>query len=69
MEFPAMLYRRGSMFEWDGEMFDYLIVNDAEEVAEALDDGWCQGKPPADPLDHDGNGRKGGGRARKGDAA
>ena len=63
MQFPAMLYKPGSMFEWDGEMFDYVIVNDEEEAEIALSDGWSVGKP--DPLDHDGDGKKGGSRPRK----
>jgi len=63
MQFPAMLYKPGSMLEWDGEMFDYVIVNDEEEAEIALSDGWSVGKP--DPLDHDGDGKKGGSRPRK----
>ena len=64
MQFPAMLYKAyGSMLEWDGEMFDYVIVNDEEEAEIALADGWSVGKP--DPLDHDGDGKKGGSRPRK----
>ena len=60
MEFPAMLYKaNGSMLEWDGEMFDYLIVDDEEEAEIALEDGWSIGKP-ANPLDHDGDGKAGG---------
>ena len=31
MQFPAMLYKPGSMFEWDGEMFDYVIANDEDD--------------------------------------
>jgi len=64
MQFPAMLYKLGSMFEWDGEMFDYVIVNDEEEAEIAISDGWSVGKP-SDPLDHDGDGKKVGSRARK----
>lgn len=40
-----MAYKPGSMFEWDGEMFDYLIVNDEEEAEIALADGWVFHKP------------------------
>lgn len=43
--FPAMLFKPGSMFEWDGEMFDYLVVDDEEEAEIALADGWVVGKP------------------------
>lgn len=63
MEFPAMLYKRGSAFEWDGELFDYVIVNDAEEAEIAAADGWTVGKP-GDPLDLDGDGKPGGSKPR-----
>lgn len=59
LEFPAMLYKRGTALEWDGELFDYVVVNDAEEAEIALSDGWVPHKP-ADPLDHDGDGKAGG---------
>lgn len=65
MEFPATLYKRGNQFEWDGERFDALVVHDEEEAEIALADGWHNGKPPVDPLDHDADGKKGGARARK----
>lgn len=45
MEYPASLYKRGSTFLWDGEMFDYVIVHDAEELEIALADGWVPHKP------------------------
>jgi hypothetical protein len=45
MEYPAMLYKSGDMFEWDGERFDYVIVNDQEEADIALADGWVPHKP------------------------
>lgn len=67
LELPAMLYKRdGTMLEWEHKMFDTIIVTDEEEAEIALADGWL---PPAeashDPLDHDGNGRKGGARKAK----
>lgn len=62
-EFPAMLYKPGSTFLWDGEMFDYVIVADEEELAIAQADGWSLGKP--DPLDHDGDGKRGGSLPRR----
>lgn len=65
LEFPLMLYKPGTMLEWDGELFDYVIVNDQEEADVALADGWSVEKPKADPLDHDGDGKKGGSRPRK----
>lgn len=46
LEFPAMLYKAdGDMLEWDGEMFDHLVVEDAEELKAAKADGWSVGKP------------------------
>lgn len=50
LEYPAMLYKRGSAFEWDGEMFDCLIVEDADEAKAALADGWSVGKPEVKPA-------------------
>lgn len=47
-EFPAMVYKRGTELEWDGEKFDTLIVEDAEELEIAQADGWHIGKPPAE---------------------
>jgi len=40
-----MLYKPGTMFEWDFEWFDYVIVNDQDEADIALADGWTFGKP------------------------
>jgi hypothetical protein len=40
-----MLYKPGSMFEWDLEWFDYVIVTDQEEADIALADGWVPHKP------------------------
>lgn len=48
MEFPAMLYKTGTMFEWDGGLFDYVIVADADEAEIALADGWVPHKPAED---------------------
>lgn len=45
MEFPLMLYKPGTMFEWDGEWFDYVIVADQDEADIALADGWVPHKP------------------------
>ena len=59
-----MLYKPGTMLEWDGEFFDYVIVDDAEEAEIAVADGWSYEKPKADPLDHDGDGKKGGSRRK-----
>lgn len=40
-----MAYRPGTMFQWDGEMFDYLIVSDDDEAEIAQADGWVFHKP------------------------
>lgn len=45
LEFPALLYKPGTMFEWDGETFDYVVVNDEEEAEIASADGWVPHKP------------------------
>lgn len=44
-DYPLMLYRDGSMLEWDGETYDYLIVNDADEAKAAKADGYSVAKP------------------------
>ena len=44
-ELPAMLYKPGSTLEWDGEMFDYLVVSSEDDLKAALADGWSIGKP------------------------
>lgn len=48
-ELPAMAYKPGSMFQWDGEMFDYLVVTTHKEMDAALADGWSFSKPPREP--------------------
>lgn len=45
IEYPAMIYRPGDMFLWDGEHFDYLIVENDGELNAALGSGWSIGKP------------------------
>lgn len=42
-----MLYKFGTMFEWDREWFDYVIVADQDEADIALADGWSFTKPIA----------------------
>ena len=41
MEYPIMLYKAdGSMLEWDGAMWDYVICNDEDEYGEAVASGF-----------------------------
>lgn len=41
MEYPIMLYRAdGTMLEWDGAMWDYVICADADEAEIAALDGF-----------------------------
>ena len=47
VDYPAMLYKFGTMLEWDGERFDYVIVTDQEEADIAVADGWSFTKPVA----------------------
>jgi hypothetical protein len=65
-EFPKSLYRRGTGFEWCGVALDGITVADAGGEALARKDGWTDAADALrDPLDHDGDGRKGGSRKRK----
>lgn len=50
MEYPASLYRHGSQFLWDGDMFDALVVHSDKEAQDALGAGWAVGKPAHPPL-------------------
>jgi len=56
VEFPAMLHKLGSMFDWNGVMCDYVIVADQDEADIALADGWVFGSPvdaepaPVEPV-------------------
>lgn len=59
-EYPKMLFRDAEdepMLVWEGRNLDHCTVADAGEEAEALAEGW---RVHGDPLDHDGDGRKGG---------
>lgn len=49
MDFPVMLYRaEGTMLEWDGAMWDYIICADEDEVELARLDGFgIPGEKPA----------------------
>lgn len=44
-EFPKMLFKPGASYDWDGAGVDFLIVNDADEEASAIADGWASGRP------------------------
>lgn len=61
-QFPRMLYRPGTALQWEGHSVDWKIVDDAEEEAAALADGW---NLSPDALDHDADGRKGGARRKR----
>jgi hypothetical protein len=39
-DFPRMIYRAGGTEEIHGGRFDWIIVEDAQELAAALADGW-----------------------------
>jgi hypothetical protein len=39
-EFPQMVYKAGGTEEIHGGRFDYLIAEDADELAAMLADGW-----------------------------
>lgn len=75
--FPQMVFRDGSALPEHG--VDFLIVECEADLAAALGDGWREGleaqqAAPRHPLDHDGDGAKGGSlpkakRARKPRAA
>ncbi len=61
--YPRMVYRKGDMLPEHG--VDYRIVAGEAEESAAIAEGWRLG---IDPLDHDGDGEKGGakrGRPRK----
>jgi len=62
-EYPKAMYRDGgSVLIW-GKPVETRIVDDAEAEREAREEGWRLHPLPADdlsPLDHDGDGVKGG---------
>lgn len=66
-QYPKMLYRDGKTLKaFNAFDVDTCIVNDADAEEAALADGW---RLSPDPLDHDGDGRKGGARRKKDDDA
>lgn len=64
MQFPRMLYRRSSQGHVviDGSPFETLAVSDVAALEAALDEGWREVEDALaqHPLDHDGDGTKGG---------
>lgn len=65
--YPRMLYRPGtSLRVWDAHDVDTMIVGDEDEHLAALERGWSESPVPRDPLDHDGDGTKGGSLPRRG---
>jgi hypothetical protein len=50
-EFPAMMYRAGTAFQWEEVRVDTLIVAKEAEYEAALAEGWSIGKPSADAAD------------------
>ena len=64
-DLPRMIYRDGSAVEIWGRKVDTRIVSDADELGEALASGWRLRPDPVDPLDHDGDGRRGGSLPRQ----
>lgn len=40
-DYPRMLFKLGGPHEIHGGKFDYVIVNDADEQAAAIADGWA----------------------------
>lgn len=67
-EYPKMLYTLGGTEMVFGQQASFVIVEDADGEAAAKRDGYVTAEGfaavLADPLDHDGDGRKGGSRRR-----
>lgn len=40
-EFPRMIYKAGGIYEINGGMLDYMIVENAGELDTAMADGWA----------------------------
>jgi len=59
--YPRMLYRKGDALPEHG--VDYRIVSDEAGEGAAIAEGWRVG---IDPLDHDGDGVKGGAVKKRG---
>lgn len=39
-EYPKNLFRDGDSFEWEGRNYDGLVVQNGEQEAEAIKEGW-----------------------------
>ena len=64
--YPTMLYRPGTTLRvWNAHDVDTLLVHSPEEETEAKRAGWSNSPVPRDPLDHDGDGQKGGSLPRQ----
>lgn len=63
-EYPKLLYRPGTQEDVWGRKCDLLTVFDADGEKAAIEAGWAlrpdEETARQDPLDHDGDGRKGG---------
>ena len=66
MAYPEMLYRPGKALRWNGRDLDCLTVHDEAEETAARKDGWISPHELLNPLDHDGDGKAGGSRRRRG---
>ncbi len=65
-DFPRMIYRDGSAAEIWGKHVDTRIVEDGDELEEALASGWRLRPDETHPLDRDGDGKPGGSLKRRG---
>lgn len=63
-EYPKALYQDGGVDLIWGEPIRTVVVHDADEEEIMRLDGW-RAHPIADPLDHDGDGKKGGSLPRR----
>lgn len=44
-EYPKMLFKPGTSYDWDGIGVDFLTVGDAAEEADAIAAGWSFDRP------------------------
>jgi hypothetical protein len=64
-EYPKAIYRDGGADLVWGEPIETGVVRSEEEERDCLRKGWRLHPLKPGPLDHDGDGRKGGSRPRK----